>query len=71
MEGKSGFDNCIVVDGVPIIEKSRQERLLTKMSKEFAKKGAPFRVEKAYIPWDSSGKSTGYFISMPMSSIES
>lgn len=55
------LDNLIVVDGVPVIDKSKLERLLAKISKEFTKKGAPVKPENIFVPWDeSTGKSKGY-----------
>lgn len=55
------FDNVIVVDGVPIIDKSKLERLLTKIAKEFSKKGVAVTPEKILMPWnDETGKSKGY-----------
>ena len=56
-----GFDNTIIVDGIPIIDKSKEERLLTKIAKEFTKKGVPIKSDDIYLPWDNqSGKSKGY-----------
>lgn len=61
MEAKDGYDNIIVIDGVPVIDKSKLEKLLAKISKEFTKRGAPFKIDKAHVPWDdAAGKSTGY-----------
>lgn len=60
MEPKTGYDNVIVIDGVPVIDKSKLEKLLAKISKEFTKRGAPFKVDKAHVPWDdTAGTSTG------------
>ena len=56
-----GLDNVIVVDGVPMIDKSKLEKLLSKISKEFTKKGAPIKPENIFVPWDNvSAKSKGY-----------
>jgi len=60
VEPKAGDDNIIVIDGVPVIDQSKLEKLLAKISKEFTKKGAPFKIDKAHVPWDDAGKSTGY-----------
>jgi len=61
VETKAGYDNIIVIDGVPVIDKSKLEKLLAKISKEFTKRGAPFKIDKAFVPWDdAAGKSTGY-----------
>lgn len=54
VEQEEGFDNIIVVDGVPLIDKSKLERLLTKICKEFSKKGVTIKQEAIYIPWDKS-----------------
>lgn len=56
-----GLDNMIVVDGVPVIDKSKLDKLLAKISKEFTKKGAALKSENIFVPWDDvSGKSKGY-----------
>ena len=56
-----GLDNVIVIDGVPVIDKSKLEKLLAKISKEFTKKGAALKPENISVPWDdASGKSKGY-----------
>ncbi|KZV94100.1 translation initiation factor eIF-3b [Exidia glandulosa HHB12029] len=62
-----GYDNVVVVDGVPLIDHSKEEKLYAKIGKEFARKGCPFRPENLYMPWDSStNKSKGYlFIEFP------
>ena len=59
------LDNVIVVDGVPVIDKSKLDRLIAKISKEFTKKGAPLKPENIFVPWDNvSGNSKGYIITM-------
>lgn len=56
-----GLDNVIVVDGVPVIDKSKLDKLLAKISKEFTKKGAALKSENIFVPWDNAlGKSKGY-----------
>lgn len=61
-----GLDNVIVVDGVPVIDKSKLDKLLSKISKEFTKKGAPLKPEKITVLWDNvSGKSKGYINAIP------
>ncbi|KZT41396.1 translation initiation factor eIF-3b [Sistotremastrum suecicum HHB10207 ss-3] len=55
------FENVIVVDGVPIIDKTKLERLLTKIAKEFSKKGVSITPGNISMPWnDATGKSKGY-----------
>lgn len=55
------FDNLVVLDGVPIIDTSRREKLLTKISKEFAKRGSTISANNMTVPWDdATGKSKGY-----------
>ncbi|KAG8760272.1 Translation initiation factor 3 subunit b [Serendipita sp. 396] len=61
VEPMEGLDTCVVVDGVPIIDEPRKERLLLKMGKEFERRGCPYEKEKVFIPWnESTGKSKGY-----------
>lgn len=54
------FDNIVVVDGLPIIDESKRDRLLTKAAKEFSKKGVSVRQDDIFMPWnDSTGKNKG------------
>jgi len=54
------LENLVVVDGVPVIDKSKLEKLLAKVSKEFTKKGVAIKPENIFVPWDdSTGKSKG------------
>lgn len=56
-----GFDNTLVVDGVPVIDKSKLEKLLAKIAREFSRKGAPIKTEDIFVPWDDvTDKSKGY-----------
>ena len=58
---QEGFDNILVVDGVPVIDKSKLERLVTKIAKEFTRKGAVIKADDISVPFsDSTGKSVGY-----------
>ncbi|KAI0313548.1 translation initiation factor eIF-3b [Amylostereum chailletii] len=58
---QEGFDNIIVVDGVPVIDKSKLDRLLSKVTKEFTRKGAAIKVDDIAVPWnDATGKNNGY-----------
>jgi hypothetical protein len=55
-----GFDNVLVVDGIPVIDESKRDRLLAKIAKEFGRKGAPVKPEDFYVPWDqTTNKSKG------------
>ncbi|KAF7347746.1 Eukaryotic translation initiation factor 3 subunit B [Mycena venus] len=57
------FDNMLVVDGIPVIDKSKLEKLLAKICKEFSRKGVPIKPDDIFMPWnDTTGKSQGYFI---------
>jgi translation initiation factor 3 subunit B len=54
------FDNIVVLDGVPVIDNARREKLLTKISKEFAKRGSTISAHNITVPWDDAiGKSKG------------
>lgn len=54
------FDNIVVLDGVPIIDNSRREKLLAKISKEFAKRGSTISPNDMTVPWDDAvAKSKG------------
>ena len=50
-----------MVDGVPVVDNSKLEKLLAKICKEFGKKGAHIRPDDIFVPWDEkTGKSKGY-----------
>ena len=59
VQSDEGFDNILVVDGVPVIDKSKLEKLLQKISKDFSRKGCPIKPENISVPWNDSGKSKG------------
>ncbi|KAJ6610102.1 eukaryotic translation initiation factor eIF2A-domain-containing protein [Mycena sp. CBHHK59/15] len=55
------FDNLLVVDGVPVIDKSKLEKLLAKICKEFSRKGVSIKPDDINMPWnDTTGKSQGF-----------
>ncbi|TDL28371.1 translation initiation factor eIF-3b [Rickenella mellea] len=61
VEMEEGFDNIIVVDGVPVIDELKLEKLLSKICKEFGKKGLTVKASSIHVPWDkTTGKSKGY-----------
>ena len=48
------------MDGVPVIDKSKLDKLLQKISKDFSRKGCPIKPENINVPWDDAkGKSKG------------
>ncbi|EGO04783.1 hypothetical protein SERLA73DRAFT_173948 [Serpula lacrymans var. lacrymans S7.3] len=56
-----GFDNIVVVDGVPVIDNSKLDKLLSKITKEFSKKGIYIKQDEIHVPWDKCvGKSKGF-----------
>ncbi|KAI0264241.1 translation initiation factor eIF-3b [Gloeopeniophorella convolvens] len=58
---EEGFDNILVIDGIPVIDKSKLEKLLAKIAKEFTRKGAAIKPDDVSMPWnDKTGKSHGY-----------
>lgn len=60
MQLDDGFDNIVVVDGIPVIDKSKQEKLLARVGKEFSRKGAPISIDNIFVPWDDQiNKSKG------------
>ena len=60
VDAPEGFDNIVIVDGVPIIDKSREEKLVARLAKEFTRKGAAIKPENIHVPWDDeSGKNKG------------
>lgn len=60
VEYDESFDNILVVDGVPVIDKAKLEKLLQKISKDFSRKGCPIKPDNITVPWnDAAGKSKG------------
>ena len=60
VEQEEGFDNVLLVDGVPVIDKAKLDKLLARIAKEFGKKGCQVKPENIFVPWDdASGKSKG------------
>ncbi|KAJ7169985.1 eukaryotic translation initiation factor eIF2A-domain-containing protein [Mycena filopes] len=54
-----GFDNMLVVDGVPVIDKSKLEKLVARICKEFSRKGVSIKPDDVYMPWnESTGKNS-------------
>ena len=50
----------MVVDGVPVIDASKRDKLLARIAKDFGRKGAPVKTEDMFVPWDDAkGKSKG------------
>ena len=67
MHLEEGYDNVVVVDGVPVIDKSKLDKLLQKISKDFGRKGCPIKAENITVPWnDANGKSKGYAMAVRM-----
>jgi translation initiation factor 3 subunit B len=61
VEFQDGFDNILVVDGVPVIDNSKLEKLLARIVKEFTRRGAAIKSDDISMPWnDATGKSKGY-----------
>ena len=64
------FDKTLVVDGVPIIDNSKLDRLLTKVAKEFSRKGVSIKPDDIFMPWDNAlGKSKGCILILIWASI--
>lgn len=60
------LSNIVIVDGIPVIDKSKLEKLLAKIAKDFKRKGAPIKVDDIFVPWDdATGKSKGYVLMLP------
>ncbi|KAF7320444.1 Eukaryotic translation initiation factor 3 subunit B [Mycena kentingensis (nom. inval.)] len=55
------LDNVVVVDGIPVIDNSKLDRLLAKICKEFGRKGVKIQPDDINMPWNqSTGKSQGF-----------
>ncbi|KAN0060482.1 Translation initiation factor 3 subunit b [Thecaphora frezii] len=61
-----GLDDVIVVDGVPVITESRQQKLFETIQKRFkSHAGLDVEIEGMHIPYGDNGESKGYiFIEM-------
>lgn len=56
---QDSFDNLIVVDGAPVVEESRREKLIKAITSTFNKKGIPLGEGKIEMPEDEEKKSKG------------
>ena len=57
---EEGFDHILLVDGLPVINRSKLEKLVSKISKEFTRKGAAIKPDDVSMPWnDKTGESQG------------
>lgn len=56
---QDSFDNLIVVDGAPVVEQSRREKLLKAIASTFTKKGIPVTEAKIEMPEDDEKRSKG------------
>ena len=55
---EEGFEHILIVDGVPVIDKSKHEKLLAKIAKEFTRTGAAIMPGDISVPWKKKmGKS--------------
>ena len=55
---EEGFHHILIVDGVPVIDKSKLEKLLAKIAQEFTRKGAAIKPGDISVPWsEKMGKS--------------
>ncbi|KAF7307015.1 Eukaryotic translation initiation factor 3 subunit B [Mycena indigotica] len=55
------LENVVVVDGIPIIDKKKLDKLLSRICKEFTRKGIPVKPEEIYMPWDdATGNNQGF-----------
>ncbi|PWZ02456.1 translation initiation factor eIF-3b [Testicularia cyperi] len=61
-----GLDDVIVIDGVPVISESRQQKLFETVQKRFkTHAGIDIAVEGMHIPYGDNGESKGYmFVEM-------
>ncbi|KAJ6621382.1 translation initiation factor eIF-3b [Mycena sp. CBHHK59/15] len=59
--------------GVPIIDKSNERKLVTRIAKDFTQRGVKTLADDIWIPWDeSTGKNKGYvFIELPDAEVAS
>lgn len=55
-----GLDNVVVIDGVPVIDESRKDKLFETIKKRFkAQTGLDVDVEGFHLPFGEDGKSKG------------
>jgi translation initiation factor 3 subunit B len=54
---EEGFDHILIVDGVPVTDKSKLEKLIAKIAKKFTRRIKPGDIS---VPWNKkTGKSNG------------
>lgn len=55
-----GLDDVIVIDGVPVVDESRQQKLFETVQKRFkTQAGIEVDLEGMHIPYGEDGKSKG------------
>ncbi|KAH8835195.1 hypothetical protein DL96DRAFT_1702202 [Flagelloscypha sp. PMI_526] len=61
VEYDDSLDNAVVVDGIPIIDEAKVEKLLSKIIKAWQKQGVFIKQDKIFLPWNTeTGKCKGY-----------
>lgn len=60
VEYDDSLEHAVIVDGVPIIDNSKLDKLLSKITKTWQKQGVSIKQDKIFLPWDkSANKSKG------------
>ncbi len=52
VDTQKGFENVLVLDGIPIVDESKKARLLERLGAVFTKAGAAIEEDRIAMPWD-------------------
>ena len=55
---EEGFDHILIADGVPVIDKSKLEKFLEKIAKEFTRKGAAIKPSDISVAWNGKTRNS-------------
>ncbi|TYJ52427.1 eukaryotic translation initiation factor 3 subunit B [Cryptococcus floricola] len=64
---QKGFETVLVVDGIPVVDDSKRERLMDRLISTFKKAGAEIGADNVNMPWDKvAGTNKGFlFLTYP------
>jgi translation initiation factor 3 subunit B len=64
IDTQEGFENVLVMDGIPLVDESKKEKLVQRLRAAFTKAGADIDEDRIDMPWDNEAGSNKGFIFM-------
>ncbi|RXK42219.1 hypothetical protein M231_00577 [Tremella mesenterica] len=62
VDAQQGFENVIVIDGTPIVNRDRKDRLVERLKLLFEKAGVPIDDDRIEMPWDDVAETNKGFV---------